>query len=697
MNQLLPIDLSRLRSTGRNLPQILQSEGAECGLACIAMIACYHGHDVDMTSLRRRFSTSLKGVNLVRIIDMGAKLGFTARPLRVELQGLSQLKLPCILHWNMNHFVVLRRVGKRGVVIHDPSRGVRSLSFDELSGSYTGVVLELTPNATFVPVKERASISIRALTGHVVGLKRSLGNIAALAIALEIMVLAGPFYLQWVVDQTLVAADGELLTLLGIAFLALVFFQGAFSAVRSWAVVWLGSTLNLQWFNNVFGHLLHLPLDWFQKRHVGDILSRFDSMQTIQRTLTTQFVEGVLDGLMSVTTLVILSIYSVELTLMVLAAFGFYVAIRWAIFGQLRRVGEEQLVYAAKLQSDLMESVRGAQPIKLHGKQNERRSRFANTLVSSTNRDIDIQRLGIVFNTSRQWIVNALRVLVIWVAAKEVLAGRFSTGMMIAFIAYADQFSTRMAQLVDKLADIRMLRLHAERLSDIALASPETDLEPSYLGPIPELSIELDHVSFRYAEGEPWVVKDCNFKVKAGEALALVGPSGSGKTTIAKLILGLLQPNEGRILVGGLDVRSVGLDRYRSLIGTVMQDDQLFAGSFAENIAFFDADSDQGRIEEAAALAAIHDDIISMPMGYGTMVGDMGSALSGGQKQRLLLARALYRKPRILVLDEATSHLDIEREHQVNAAIANMNITRIIIAHRPETIASADRAMNIAA
>jgi ATP-binding cassette subfamily B protein RaxB len=677
----------------RRLPVILQTEAADCGLASLAMIARYYGHDVDLPSLRRRFSTSLKGANLTRVMEMAAKLGFDTRPLRLDLDELSELKTPCVLHWDLNHFVVLKRATARSAVIHDPARGVLKLTRAEISKHFTGVALECTPGADFRRVKARQSISLRALTGKVKGLSAALVQILVLALALEVFALAGPFYLQWVLDQVLVSADESLLMLLGIGFLLVALFKAVISAVRAWTITWLGALLNVQWITNVFSHLLKLPLDWYEKRHVGDVVSRFGSMQTIQQTLTTGFVAAILDGLMASLTLVVLAIYSIKLTLIVAAAFALYAILRWFTYRPLRRAQEDQIVYAARQQTELLEAIRGAQTLKLHNQQQPRTARYANAVVETVNRNIAMQRLNIAFQSGNQLIFGIEKVALIWLAAVLVLDGTFTAGMLVAFAAYADQFVTRAASLIDKSIEFRMLRLHAERVADIALTAPERHVESAWDAPLPEAEIEVRNVSFRYAEGEPWILKDCSLTIPAGESVALIGPSGCGKTTLAKIILGLLEPQEGEVLYGGIEIRRLGLGRYRSHVGAVMQDDQLFAGSIADNIACFDPESNPLRIESAARLAAIHDGIAQMPMGYQSLVGDMGSALSGGQKQRVLLARALYRKPSLLVLDEATSHLDIERERQVNAAVNRLAITRVVIAHRPETIASAQRAI----
>ncbi|HEY9111206.1 MAG TPA: peptidase domain-containing ABC transporter [Rhodanobacteraceae bacterium] len=677
----------------RKLPVILQTEAAECGLAALAMIARYHGHDVDLPSLRRRHSTSLKGANLARVMEMAAKLGFENRPLRLELEELPALKAPCILHWDLNHFVVLKQASARGAVIHDPARGIRRLGRAELSSHFTGVALELTPRADFKPVKLRESISLRALTGKVKGLPGALAQIFVLALALEVFALVGPFYLQWVLDQVLVSADRNLLTLLGVGFLLVALFQAAIFAVRAWTITWLGAMLNVQWITNVFSHLLKLPLDWYEKRHVGDVVSRFGSMQTIQQTLTTAFVAAILDGIMASLTLGVLALYSIKLMLIVAAAFALYAILRWFTYQPLRRAQEDQIVYAARQQTELLEAIRGAQTLKLHNQQQPRAARYANAVVETVNRHIAMQRLNIAFTSGNQLIFGVEKVALIWLAAVLVLDGTFTAGMLVAFAAYADQFVTRASSLIDKGIQFRMLGLHTERVADIALTAPERHVESAWDAPMPEASIEVRNVSFRYAEGESWILKDCSLAVPVGGSVALIGPSGCGKTTLAKIILGLLEPQEGEVRYGGIEIRRLGLSRYRSQIGAVMQDDQLFAGSVADNIACFDGESSPHRIEAAARLAAIHDDVVHMPTGYQTLIGDMGSALSGGQKQRLLLARALYRNPALLVLDEATSHLDIALERQINAAVNRMPITRIVIAHRPETIASAQRAL----
>lgn len=676
--------------TARRLPLCLQTEAAECGLASLAMVAGWHGYRVDLATLRQRHPLSIKGVTLAHLIQVAGRLGLAGRPLRLELAELPQLATPCVLHWDLNHFVVLREASARGIIIHDPAAGLRRLSMAEASRHFTGIALELSPTAEFRRADERVRVRLRDLTGPVRGLGPALAQVLALAVALQALAVLAPFYLQWVVDGAVASGDQELLSVLAVGFLLLAGIQVAVGALRSWVVLYLGTTLNLQWLANVFSHLLRLPVAWFEKRHLGDVVSRFGAVTTIQRTLTSSFVEAVIDGLMAVVTLAMMLAYSVPLTLIALATVMAYGMARAAFYAPLKRATEEHIVHAARQQSHFLETVRGVQSIRLFGREDERRARWLNLAVDATNGDLRVQKLSLGFRSANGIAFGAERVAVVWLGALLVLDATLSTGMLFAFLAYKEQFSVRVAGLIDKAIELKMLKLQGERLADIVLTPAESQPRTAAVR-VEDASLEVRNLSFRYSEMEPFVLRDCSFRIAPGESVAIVGASGCGKTTLVKLLLGLIPPTDGQVLVGGVDVQKMGLAAYRQLVGTVMQDDPLFAGSIADNVSFFDPSPNQEAIERCTRLAAVHEDIAAMPMGYHTLIGDMGAALSGGQRQRLLLARALYKQPRMLFLDEATSALDVQRERLVNEAIQSLQLTRILIAHRPETIASASR------
>ncbi len=685
-------DALRLSPFGsRRVPMLLQTEAAECALACLAMVVGAHGHRTDLATLRQRFSLSLKGATMADLVRMAAELHFNPRALRVEPSQLEQLALPCVLHWDLNHFVVLTEVKGNSVTLHDPARGVRHLKLHELSLHFTGVALELTPAADFSPKVERQAVKLKHLIGPVRGLKRSVAQILLLALALEMFVLGSPFLLQWVVDDVVVSNDRDLLLTLGIGFGLLVLLQVVAAALRSWAVLHLSATLNLQWLGNVFSHLMRLPVAWFEKRHAGDVWSRFAAVQTMQKTLTTHFVEALLDGLLVVATLAMMAFYSVTLTAIVLAAVGAYALLRWAFFGPLRQATEETLVHEAQQASHFLESLRAVQSIKLFNRQADRQARFMNRVVDAMNAGIATRKLELMFSVLHRFLFGLERVAVVWVGALLVMDQKFSVGMLFAFLAFKEQFAQRISALIDKGVELRMLRLQGERLADIVLAAPEDMGLQRLAERAPEARIDVRGVTFRYADNEADVLQGLSLAIEPGESVAIVGPSGGGKTTLLKLMLGIHAPQNGEVRVGGLPLAQLGLAQWRAMVGTVMQDDALLTGSVIDNVSFFDASPDVEWVMECARLAAVHDEIEAMPMGYHTLIGDMGASLSGGQKQRLLLARALYKRPQVLLLDEATSALDVERERVVNQNIRKLNLTRVIVAHRPETIASASR------
>lgn len=673
---------------------IVQSEAAECGLACLAMIASHYGGDIGLRELRRRHSLSLKGATLSHLMEIAGNLNLKSRALRLELDQIDKLQVPCILHWDLNHFVVLTRVGRRRIHLADPAVGRRTMLREELSRHFTGVALELVPTEDFRQTRRPASVAISQLLGRVTGLRRAISLVLLLSISLQVFVLLAPFFMQWLVDNVLIAADRDLLAVLCIGFGLALLLQIGIGHIRGRAVVYLSSRLGMQWTGNVFAHLIKLPLEFYQKRHLGDITSRMGSVQTIQRTLTTSFVEALIDGLMAFAVVVMMLMYSWKLATISLTAVVLYVTIRAFAFSALRARTERQLIAAALQQSHLLESIRGVQSIKVAGGEALRLSEHRNLMNESTNHDVRLSHFGLTFSSISQFIFGLERIAVIWIGAALTIQSVFSVGMLIAYLAYKDQFSARISGLIDKWIEFRMLRLHGERLADIVFTDCEQPT--AFPGAEPDdfpklLRLEADGLGYRYSPSEPWIIRNCTFTIEAGESVAIVGASGCGKSTMMKLLLGLLAPTEGEIRIGGVPLHRIGLDQYRRIIGAVLQDDQLFAGSIGDNIAFNQTVLDESRVRQAALAAAVHDDVIALPMGYSSLVGDMGTMLSGGQKQRIILARALYREPKLLFLDEATSHLDLEHERLVNSAVRALELTRVIIAHRPETIASADR------
>lgn len=669
---------------------IYQSEAAECGLACLAMVAAAYGYNIDMASLRQRYPLSLKGANLQQIMQLADELGLAGRALRLEPEEFAQLKLPCILHWQMNHFVVLVKVKARVIQIIDPAFGKKELSYAEIDPSFTGIALELSPTATFKPQDQRQSLSLSQFWSSASGLWPALVRILLMSLVLQFFLLVAPYYMQLVVDEVLVSRDLDLLHVLAAGFGLLLLLQVLTNILRSWLVLHLGSVLNLQLATNLFRHLLHLPLSFFEKRHMGDIVSRFGSLQQLRELLTNSLIEALIDGLMALAVLVLLFVYQPALATVVLCAVLLYALLRLVFYAPLKQCTEQSIVAQAKEQSGFMESVRAIQSLQLFSKQSQRLSLWQNQYSTAVDQQFRLGRWQLSLQAVHQLLFGLEHIVVIYLAALAVLDQIFSVGMLFAFASYKSQFTQRAAAFIDRWIEFRMLELHLQRLADIALTQTEQSGEHQPYLPL-QGHIELRDLSFRQGDQEPWLFQQLNFKLSPGESVAIVGPSGVGKTSLLKIMTGLVSVQHGKVLIDGMELTSFGLQHYRSQIATVMQNDQLLSGSVIENISFFSSSPDLQYVMHCAELAALHQDIVAMPMGYNTLIGDMGSVLSGGQKQRLLIARALYHNPKVLVLDEATSHLDVMLEARVNQAIRQLHISRIIVAHRPDTILSADR------
>lgn len=680
----------------KKLPLILQSEATECGLACLAMVAGYHGYRTDLLSMRQNFSLSLEGATLLDIMQFAEKLALTSRPLRIELEDLEALQTPCILHWDLNHFVVLKSATEKSIVIYDPAYGERRLSLNEASGHFTGIALELTPTQAFVAKEKPPSLRFSDFWSKITGLKSSLMLIFTLSLLLQIFALASPYYIQLVIDDVILTADTSLLTVLAIGFALVLLFEVATTALRGFTLLHFGNLMNIQLGSNLFHHLIRLPLDYFEKRHMGDVVSRFGSLQRVKELLTTGVIETLIDGLMATITLVMIFFYSPTLSMVVLVAVLLYALLRIAMYRPFRTITEQEIIARAEENSNFMETVRGIQTIKLFGSEVKREGQWQNHYANAINQNIRLGHFQLSYAGINRILFGLENIVVIYLAASLVIDGGFSTGMLFAFMAYKTQFMDKTAKLIEKMIEFKMLGLHFERLADIALTEKETLQGDKVKKHDIKGKISVNNLSFKYSDATPNVINDLSLEIQAGESVAITGPSGCGKSTLLKLMLGLNNPNSGDILIDDVPLEQLGNRQYRQQIAAVMQNDELLSGSVADNIAFFDTPIDMPLVIKSAQLAAIHEDISKMPMGYDSLIGDMGSSLSGGQKQRLILARALYKQPKILFMDEATSHLDTQLESDINQAIRQLDITRVIIAHRKETIASADREIALA-
>lgn len=689
--------MAGLSLNGANrLPLYLQAETAECGLACVGMVSAWHGWREDLTSLRQRFGPGGRGSTLNHLIQLCADLRLTTRAIRCEVAELRSLALPAILHWDFNHFVVLRSTSWRGVVVHDPAVGKRHYSWHEVSRHFTGIALETARGDGFESGDVKRTNRLADYFKGLGSLVPCLGQILLLSALLQVVALASPFYMQLVVDEVLVKHDTDLLVLLAAGFLALTLFSVVTQAVRGWAGIYLSNQLSFFMGARLFTHLLRLPATFFAHRQMGDVVSRFGSLKPIQEFLTSSTIAVLLDGVMAVTTITMMYLYSPPLASVVLVTTLLHLLIQLIFYSPIRLRSHEKIAAEARAESNFMESIRSIDAVKRFGIEAQRSGDWQNRFSDAVNAEVRVSRLGLGLDLFQSTIAGASNVLVIYLGARFVLAGELTIGMLYAFMAYRSHMTGAVNSLVDEFVKFLMLSLHLERLADIQQEAPEPT---TVANPPTSIAGELNcrDLGFRYSNRDPWIFNDISFHLQPGESLAVAGPSGCGKSTLLGVIAQTLSAAEGEIAVDGYPLACDQRATFRAVCASVMQGDTLLSGSIRSNIAFGDAGVDDARVQRAAETACVHADVMHLPMGYESLVGEMGSTLSAGQLQRVLIARALYREPRILLLDEGTAHLDKETELRVMKNILELGITCIFITHNRKMLALADRVLFMSA
>ncbi|WP_145579685.1 peptidase domain-containing ABC transporter [Yersinia vastinensis] len=681
----------------QRLPLVMQTEATECGLACMAMIASYYGLNMDLHALRKHFQVSLKGMSLRNLIVLADRLSLGSRPVQADMDSAHQLRTPCILHWSFNHFVVLKKFSRHGAIILDPAKGERRISFTELSQHFTGIALEVWPNQNFQRRTEKKTIRLLDMFKNVSGLPRALTQVLTLSLCIELLAMVVPMAAQFTIDMVLKSGDIDLVSLITWGIIALLLFRALFSLVRAWAVISVKYTLGIQWNSGLFSHLIRLPVSYFEKRHIGDVSSRFNSLSVVQDAFTAEMVASLLDIVVIIGLFFLMWAYNGQLVVIVVLISVLYAAIKFFLFGAYRSANLEAIAHEAKQQSHFLETIRGIACVKIFDLVERRRSDWLNLVIDEANAKAYLFKIDLATQTIGLLLIGLSSAITLWLGAKLIGEGTATTGMLFAFLIYSDMYITRTIRVIDSIIKLRLIDMHSEHLSDVALALPELEIGEKNVATPNTIAgdIEVKGLSYRYGDGEPAVFENVFLSIKAGESIAIIGPSGCGKSTLLKIMGGLAPQESGSILLDGVDVQRLGLGVYRKSIAYVLQEDRLFAGSLLDNISSFDIHPENEWVFECARMASIHSEIEAMPMKYETMVGDMGNTLSGGQRQRISLARALYKRPRILFLDEATSDLDIDNETRINDSIRALNITRVFIAHRPTMIAMADRVFDL--
>lgn len=678
----------------RRVPVILQQETAECGLACVAMVAGYYGKRTSLHELRATNNLSTRGATFADLLNASKQLQLNSRPLRLEISELRHLRLPAILHWRMSHFVVLISHGRRRYMIHDPATGRRKVSLTEFNDSFTGVALELTPQRGFRKQSEQSTLTFSDFAGSFRHLYRYLGLMFCLLLSTQMLALAPPIATQILIDELVLGQDREWLyrVLCGLALIMLtgVLLEG----LRRWIGLFTGTNLAIDSSVSVMNHLFNLPAAFINSRHTGDLMSKLESLTPIRQALTDHLINSIVHSGVLLTTLTIMLLYSGWLTAVSLAGLALSALLMAMIWPASRRLREQALIHRAAQNSSLVESLRACDVVQALGLEHLRLAHWQNHFCDATNAGVREGRLSIVQKTGTGVIGVFEQVLFLGIGIAGVLDKQFTLGILFAFMTLRGRFGAAALGLAEAIRNFFVLKVHTNRLSDIALA------EPLPASPAGAISLKLnghlkaEHISFRYP-GCPQIVRNFCCDISARSSVVITGPSGCGKTTLLKLLAGQMPPESGQIYIDGKELALWNRDALRKQTGVVLQNDALFQGTVAENISAFDTTPDLARVREAAIATEIWADIQALPMQLQTQISNMGKNLSGGQVQRLVLARALYRKPAILFLDEATSHLDVSTERNVLKNVTDMDITLVSVAHRPDVIESAEQIIHL--
>lgn len=676
-----------------SVPLMLQQERSECGLACVAMIAAYFGRKENLQTVRAMAGGASRGSTLKDLIDVSHQLKLIPRPLRLTLDDLPRLRLPAVLHWKMDHYVVLCGLSRKGARILDPATGKRRIDSSELDQCFTGVALELQPAADFSK-GEAPVLTIASIARTFRKLPRFLALMLTLLLVIQLMSLVPAVATQLLIDNIVQGQDRDWLLALLAGMGSVMLAATALEAMRQWIALYAGTRLAADSSSSVLFHLFKLPPHFVQSRQVGGLMSRIDSLNPVRQAITEQGVNAIVHAMVLLTTLAVMFLYSPMLAAVTLLSMVLIAGLLFAVVPASRRLGAEQIIHNASLNTSLLETLRATTAVFTLGLGKLRLAHWQSHFHAGLDARVRQGKLRIL-QDSGVGIIQALdQLFFLGIGMTGVLDRSISLGVMFAFFTLRGRFSGSAMTLLSTIQSFLMLRIHTQRLSDIVLAEP---LPPPIAGAIQARfngAIVAKDLHFRYSP-DAWVLDGFHCDIAAGDSVVIAGPSGGGKTTLLKLLSGQLEPNGGQLEYDGFDHALWHKERLREQFGVVSQDDALFQGTIAENICCFDLQPDIAYMQQVAIMSELWHDIQAMPMRLHTLVGELGCCLSGGQRQRLCLARALYRKPRILFLDEATSHLDAQTEERMLDRIQDLRITTISVAHRPDIIRRAERVIYV--
>ena len=682
------------RKFTKRYPFFEQQSAADCGAACLVMVGRYWGKNLSINRLRDLANVSRSGASMRSLSAAAESLGFATRPVKASLDKFAQQSLPAIAHWQGRHYIVVYEITKKQVIVADPAIGQRQLTIKEFLAGWTGYALLLQPTTSLKKTQE-ANTPFWQLFDLVKPHFQVLLEVFIASVLIQVFGLITPLFTQLLLDRVIV--QGSILTLNTVGFGLLIFglFRVAINGLRQYLLDHTANRISVALMVGFIKHTFGLPLSFFESRYVGDIVSRVQENQKIQRFLTGEALSIGLDLLTVFVYVGLMFWYSPPMALMTLAIVPPFVLLTFFATPFLRRISREVFTAGTLENSYLIQSLTGISSIRSMAIEQTVRWHWEELLNNLIKKNFS----GQVISNQLQLISSTIQSLastgLLWFGAWLVIQNQLTIGQLVAFNMLLGNIIQPFQRLIILWNQLQEVIVATERINDVLEAQLEEDLEHNPRQFLPRLigRIRFHNVTFRYhPESEINILENLSFEILPEQTVAVVGRSGSGKTTLSKLILGLYLATDGRVLIDNQDVTSISLHSLRSQIGVVDQDTFLFGGTIRENITIAHPEASLEEIVEAAQLAGADEFIKRMPMGYETQIGEGGGMLSGGQRQRLAIARALLGNPRLLILDEATSHLDAESERiiQNNLKKILQGRTSVIIAHRLSTVRHAD-------
>jgi ABC-type bacteriocin/lantibiotic exporter with double-glycine peptidase domain len=678
-------------SKSKRVPVLQQVSMVECGAACLAMLLSYHGRKTSISEIREQCGLGRDGLSALHIVKAARKYGMRVRAVSLKENDFRFVSLPAIIHWEFNHFMVVERWSTKFVEVVDPALGRRKISAEEFDDGFTGVVLMLEPGAHFKRENKPAKLSLRTyVRSYLQQATTPVLQVIGASLLLQLLGLVVPLLAEVSIDQIIPLKMLSALDLFGLGMIMIVLAQLVTRLLRASVLIYVQSRVDLSMMLNFFEHLVSLPQRYFLQRSSGDLLARVESNGVIRDTISNQLFSTLLDGTFVIVYFIILVTQSLAFSITVAVIAGLQVILLLCTNKPVGELMSRELAAAGKSQGYITEALGGMKTLKAAGAEHRILDRWSNLFLEQMNISIRRNYLVSVIDTLMSTFNICAPLILLWIGTIQVINGGMEVGVMLALNALAGAVLTPVSSLVMTGKQLQLVRSHLERLADVVEAEPEQNLQVVSQPPRLSGEIYLQGVEFQYDANSPLVLQDINVHIKPGQKVAIVGRTGSGKSTLGNLLLGLYLPTKGVIFYDGIPLHTLNYHEVRAQFGVVTQEASIFGGSVRENIALNYPDMPLELVIRAGQLAAIHEDIMKMPMEYETMVSEGGNALSGGQRQRLALARAISHSPAILLLDEATSSLDVLTERIVEQNIRRLPCTQIIIAHRLSTIRNAD-------